>query len=194
MSVIRQYKTSARARERAKENARIRRRANGVPLKKTLEERFIEKIEIVTESGCWLWNGYIREGRHGQSSMNGRVVYAHRLSWELAYGPIPKGLVVCHKCDVPFCVNPNHLFIGTQADNIGDCVRKSRHTFGEKKYCAKLSADQVRRIRSDGRGPSAIADEFCISAPTVCDIKARRSWRHIPEHESMIDLMPVSET
>lgn len=89
----------------------------------TLAARFEAKCVPVTESGCWLWMGVIHASGYGH--YNGKK--AHRLSWELHNGSIPDGMCICHKCDVPSCVNPNHLFLGTQGDNVRDAWTKGRH-------------------------------------------------------------------
>jgi hypothetical protein len=83
--------------------------------------------EYVDRSGdCWLWTGYRVPTGYGQAWHAGRLVRAHRLAWELTYGPIPPGLCVCHACDVPACCNPAHLFIGPQSANLRDMARKGR--------------------------------------------------------------------
>lgn len=97
-----------------------------------IEEKFHESYSINTVDGCWIWqksNNY----RYGQISINGKLVYAHRYSWELKNGPIPKGMYVCHHCDVTLCVNPDHLFIGTAKDNVQDAIRKGRMINNAKK-------------------------------------------------------------
>lgn len=92
-----------------------------------LHLRFWRRVERV-ESGCWLWRGSLDGGGYGQiSTAQGFApAKAHRVSWEMRNGPIPDGMVVCHTCDTPACVNPDHLFIGTQQDNMRDCSRKNR--------------------------------------------------------------------
>lgn len=95
---------------------------------------------------CWIWTGCTI--RHGYGVINAfprsRSLKAHRLSWELHYGSIPEGMCVLHKCDNPPCVNPSHLFLGTQTDNMQDMIRKRRHVGGNYR---KLTDDQVRAIR-----------------------------------------------
>lgn len=78
-------------------------------------------------SDCILWKGKTwSQGRYGYLSFNGKTISAHRHSWELVNGKIPKGMIVCHKCDVGLCVNPDHLFLGTHKDNMQDCAKKGR--------------------------------------------------------------------
>lgn len=90
-----------------------------------IEPRFWAKVDKTDGDGCWLWTGS-RRHRYGEFWVNGKREYPHRVSFELANGPIPAGLVVCHKCDVPLCVRPDHLFIGTLADNFADMRAKGR--------------------------------------------------------------------
>lgn len=87
----------------------------------------IERRSIpVTESGCWIWDGYLDSCGYGRTGFANEQQSAHRVSWKVFRGPIPKGLCVLHRCDVPSCVNPDHLFLGTQIDNIDDMTRKGR--------------------------------------------------------------------
>jgi hypothetical protein len=124
-------------------------------------------------SGCWLWDGPVAGKGYGVLSVRNRQTYAHRLSWELANGraPLPPE-VVRHKCDVPACVNPAHLEIGTTADNSADRVIRGRAH-------QKLSADDVRAIYIDPRSKKRIAKDFGVSRTMVRAIKERRSWAHL---------------
>lgn len=94
--------------------------------RKSPEERFHESYIIDADTGCWLWIGTIGSYGYGHFYANKKLHRAHRYSWELKNGPIPKGLLVCHHCDKPPCVNPSHLFVGTQMENIHDAMRKGR--------------------------------------------------------------------
>lgn len=99
---------------------------------RTLRERFEENFVADAESGCWLWTANRQKNGYGLFSMNGTPRGAHRIAYELYVGPIPDGLYVCHACDVKRCVRPDHLWLGTQADNLADMVRKGRSATGDK--------------------------------------------------------------
>ncbi len=92
----------------------------------SFEERFRSRIERRGDSECWLWTGSPMGFGYGRLWREDRFVVAHRVAWELAFGPIPEGLWVLHRCDVPPCVNPSHLFVGTSRDNMADC--KARYS------------------------------------------------------------------
>lgn len=117
---------------------------------KSLSEKMEDRTIPVTESGCWLWTGHLSDWGYGTLHVgNGKEVKAHRLAWELAYGPIPPKMHVCHRCDVTSCVNPAHLFLGTNADNMRDCLAKGRHMSQKprKTHCKNghlLEGDNVR--------------------------------------------------
>ena len=100
-------------------------RGSNNPYCRPLEERFWEKVNRDGPGGCWIWTGSTN-GRYGQVCLNGVPKKAHRISWEMKNGPIPDGLHCLHRCDRPECCNPSHLFIGTQADNIADMIKKGR--------------------------------------------------------------------
>jgi hypothetical protein len=129
----------------------------------------------VTDS-CWLWTGYKRNALgHGALSVHDRPVWVHRLAYALTYGPIAPDAVICHRCDVPACVRPDHLFIGTQADNVADMERKGRARKvalqGEAHPQAHLSDVQVGELRALHAGgltdQRALAARFGVSQSTV---------------------------
>lgn len=141
---------------------------------------------VQKSDGCWEWQGRRDHGGYGRFDVGPRgankPLLAHRISWEMANGPIADGLHVCHKCDNPPCVNPAHLFLGTNADNVADAVRKRRHTFGETKHFAKLTeADvlSIRARRASGEELQHIANDHGVTASTVSNIALRKSWRHL---------------
>ncbi len=115
-----------------------------------------DKIKAGVKRGepdeCWEWQKNRIKRGYGQLGHMGKALMAHRVAWEVAFGPIPEGLQVCHSCDNPPCCNPAHLWLGTQADNNRDMVAKGRARkgppFGETSYRSKLSAQQVALIRS----------------------------------------------
>lgn len=141
---------------------------------------------FIPEAGCWLFGGAALSGHrnipHGVvSGDDGQAKYAHRVSWEFNRGSIPEGMCVLHKCDVARCVNPDHLFLGTIADNNADMHRKKRHQHGERHYNAKLSEDDVRKIW-DLRGSmrqNDIAKMFGVSHSRISHIYSGKDWPHM---------------
>lgn len=155
------------------------------------ENKFLSKVDIKSDDECWYWastkfpNGYGRfkfkeDGRW-------RDLLAHRVSYEIKNGEIPKGLVICHKCDNRSCVNPNHLFAGTQAQNLADMDRKGRRVnydkSGERNPSSKLTKEQVIEIRNKyvpkvytGR---MLAEEYGVSIPLIEKILSRRVWKEV---------------
>jgi hypothetical protein len=113
---------------------------------------------------------------------------SHRLSYEFFVGPIPTGMLVLHRCDIPSCINPAHLFLGSNQDNTADKVAKGRHARrathshwlrGEQLWMAKLTEEMVLRIRSDSRSQSEIANELGVSQTLVSQVKRRKIWKHV---------------
>lgn len=136
----------------------------------TLEQRFWAKVD--RSGDCWLWTG-CGSGGYGQFRYKGPMVYAHRVAWEQANGPIPDGLDVLHRCDTPRCVNVGHLFLGTHLDNMTDMVAKGR-------VGRKLDAAQVLAIRADPRTSREVAPDYGVGARQIRRIRARDDWSHLP--------------
>ncbi len=156
---------------------------------KSLQERFDEKYQIVEPGGCWLWTaslfqtGYGKIGRGSRTDDTKRVDGAHRVSWELHRGPIPSGIQVLHRCDVRCCVNPAHLFLGTQGDNIRDMMAKRRGPTGEAHGSAKLTDAQVIEIRALGGTMSQrkIGERFGVTQSNISAIVRKKTWNPEPE-------------
>lgn len=138
--------------------------------------QFEDKYIPEPNSGCWLWSSGWDKNGYGTLTGSKR---AHRVSWELVNGPIPKGLMICHKCDTPPCVNPNHMFLGTAADNSKDCVSKNRANNGAKHHKAKLNDKQVIEILKDQRPAYVIAKDYGVSDVSVCFIKLGGTWSNV---------------
>ena len=148
------------------------------------QARFWAKVTKGAPDECWLWTAGTVSG-YGQFGIaKGRMLRAHRVSFEMAKGPIPAGQLVCHSCDNPLCVNPAHLFLGNHADNSADRQAKGRGR-GHTTYSgprAKLTTDQVRQIRAwaaKGAPHSSIAKHFGVVRQTVTAIVERQTWKHV---------------
>ena len=142
---------------------------------------FDEKYIPEPNSGCWIWTAGVVSAGYGALKVNGVQEPAHRHSWILYRGPIPEGMQICHKCDTPSCVNPDHLFLGTGADNMADKTRKGRHRYpvGSQISWATLNENDVRAIRSDQRQGRVLAREYGVSPATISNIKRGKGWRHV---------------
>jgi len=132
-------------------------------------------------SGCWLWLGSDHWHGYGYFQLPGRItVRAHRAAMMLYRGfDLRSPLQVLHRCDVPCCVNPDHLFLGTNADNRADMVNKKRQTRGEAHPRAKLTAATVKRIFSDPLPSRAAGVKYGVSHTTIKDIRKQKIWRHV---------------
>jgi len=132
---------------------------------------------------CWQWTDSLTAKGYGRFSYNGKAERAHRVSWLLHRGPIPDGMLVCHRCDNPGCVNPDHLFLGSAAESTADMDAKGRRVTvphpGEQHGYAKLSEQDVRAIRASNERQRDIAKRFGITQANVSLIRRRKSWAHV---------------
>lgn len=135
-----------------------------------------------TDLGCWEWTHTRDTGGYGLFCRNGRYVKAHRLSFEIWKGPIPKGLHILHACDNPACINPDHLRAGTVKENMADReARGRRDVRGEQVGTAKLTEAQVIEIRKSKLGLADLSVIYGVDRSNIWAIRSRKSWRHIPE-------------
>ena len=143
-------------------------------------EAFFEpRIERITESGCWIWVKAIGTYGYGHVWHHGGPKKAHRVAYEKFIGKIPDDMHVLHHCDVRSCVNPDHLFLGTNADNVSDRNSKGRQARGITHSRVKLTESQVLEIRKSNLSPKRLSEKYPVTAPTIYNIKARRIWSHL---------------
>ena len=150
-----------------------------------LVDRFQAKYRVNRDSGCWEWTAALAGKGYGQIKVPGerRQMYAHRLSYLIRWGEIPKGKDVLHRCDNPRCVNPDHLFVGTSQDNHDDMKAKGRSTYGERNAQAILTEADIRAIRqlceAGELSQWKIAKLFRIQQMEVSRIHRRVRWAHV---------------
>lgn len=142
-----------------------------------------------TESnGCWEWTKYKNSKGYGSLTFRKRAIRAHRLAWELTNGPIPEGVMVLHKCDNPSCINPDHLFLGTNDDNMKDCASKGRirnNSYrGEKSNLVKLTAEKVLEIKrlKGVKSQYEIARQFGVTQGCIGRIHRGLNWGWLHEN------------
>jgi hypothetical protein len=158
----------------------------------SLDERFEEKFTPEPNSGCWLWTASADNGGYGTIAAYGKVQKAHRVSWIMNKGKIPAGLNVLHRCDNPACVNPDHLFLGTQAENVADMVTKGRQRtvprFGTDNPQAALDEETVWAIRAMLKmklfSQIEVSRSYGVSPMTISRIANNQSWTHVQEQLS----------
>jgi hypothetical protein len=141
----------------------------------TFEERFWSKVKKSEEpDGCWLWIASKRSTGYGQISCpggTGNPLIASRASWEMHFGAIAKGKFVCHKCDTPLCVRPDHLWLGTAKDNAQDMAAKGRSTKGERSASYKITPEIAAAIRAAAGSYSQIAKQFNIAVMSAWRVR-----------------------
>jgi hypothetical protein len=141
--------------------------------------RFNEKVSAGDPDECWEWSAYTDRDGYGRFSLDGKKLRAHRVAIRIT-GRDPSGKVVRHTCDNPSCVNPRHLTLGTQADNMRDRDRRNRQPRGQRNGQAKLTPEEVREIRNSTRPSRELAKIYGVSYSQIRSIKAYRSWKHLP--------------
>lgn len=150
------------------------------------KERFAAKWKLDETTGCWIWQAGFQPNGYGRFKLPGKNATAHRASWELHKGAIPSGLFVLHRCDRPACVNPDHLWLGTHAENMADMRAKRRQNKGTKQHAATLNEPMVYGIRAmlkHGASQDECATIFGVSRSTIQEIGTRARWAHLPDTE-----------
>lgn len=144
-------------------------------MKLTIAERFWSKVE--KSDGCWIWKGAITQG-YGRFWVadQRRLVAAHRISYEFAFGKFDAALLVCHTCDNPRCVRPDHLFLGTHEENMHDMVLKGRNS----NQRGRLTAGQVVELLASNETVTALALRFGVGRPTIYKIRSGKIWKSVP--------------
>ena len=165
----------------------------------TSEDRFWAKVEKRGPDDCWPWRGAMHRDGYGRAHYGpkSKMYIAHRLAYELAIGPIPAGMDVCHSCDNRVCCNHAHFWLGTHAENMADAKSKMRHSHGERSRQNKLTEGQAIHIlqcqpaisstRSFERRCVAnqLADRYGVEEGQVYAIWARRAWKHLPSTDDI---------
>ena len=163
----------------------LRWKSHGDPLKtkRNMEpvtwEYMLSCSAIDEETGCIEWQLHTNYYHYGQVHVNGKHEQTHRVSYRLNVGDIHDGVSVCHHCDNPPCINPDHLFLGTQKDNMRDAGNKGRMQRGEKHHNSKLTRKDVIAIRKNNGTHKQIGKIFCVSGSVISEIKSRKAWRHV---------------
>ena len=149
--------------------------------KQDARKRFFDKVLPVTESGCHLWTGYCNKLGYGIFYIEREFWYAHRIAYKFHYGLIDESAHVLHKCDVPCCVNPGHLYLGTQADNNRDRDNRNRHVAlrGADNGMAKLDEHKVRLIRASNESSVQLSKRIGINSSSIRKIRRNEAWVHV---------------
>lgn len=158
-----------------------------------MRRRFEDKYMTEPMSGCWIWVGTINNKGYGLFRFRGKTTSAHRVSFLLHVGNIPSDIFVCHKCDVPSCVNPEHLFLGTHADNMLDMVRKGRvdrtkKASGERCGQARLTSKQAQEIFSTDlrTTDTKLSVKYGVSRAAIWQIRSGKSWRRATNSQAIV--------
>jgi len=146
---------------------------------KTLQERFWEKVDKKGPDECWEWTASTNTSGYGQINRRGRMVLAHRLSYEMNKGSIPENLYILHKCDNKKCVNPKHLELGTYSKNIKDAYDRGLRITprGENNPMVKLTPIQISKIRDSKLPQKELVKLYGVTRQQIWRIKQNKSWR-----------------
>ena len=148
----------------------------------TLKEKLLFNVKLDRETRCWEWQGRKDPDGYGTLSVGDFPVRAHRTMYEVVKGPIPDGLLVCHKCDNPSCCNPEHLFLGTTSDNNKDKTLKGRTPKGEDSAMSILTEKNVIEIKAlikEGLKDQDIGDTYGVTRSAIYRIRCGKNWKHI---------------
>lgn len=148
-----------------------------IPLARQIDERTMP----VPFCGCLIWLGGTTVFGYGKMTFMYKTLSAHRVAWEMQHGEIPDGMFVCHKCDVPSCVNTDHLFLGTPQENSTDMVAKGRCRLGSAVKQSKLTVHDVRHIRRTDIRTKRLSDIYGVSKTTIKKVKSGKGWKHVQE-------------
>jgi len=152
------------------------------------EERIYRHVRLIRATGCWEWQGATDKTGYGKfrTADSRRMLKAHRFAYKLLVGPIPTGLLVLHRCDNPPCCNPEHLYVGTHAENMRDAVLTGRIRRGEDNGRARLTEENVieaRRSSKNGEGVYHIAARLGVSHTAIQQILSGKTWRHVADDD-----------
>ena len=142
----------------------------------SLQDRFFSRF-VKLENGCWQWRAHTDKDGYGILPGANQNTRSHRLSYEIHIGEIPKEMIVCHHCDNPGCVNPDHLFVGTPKDNAHDALQKGRHYIGEKNGRSKLTVEKAKEILNSDMNGQKLADKFGVNRSTINNVKRGVTWK-----------------
>lgn len=152
--------------------------------KKVLDHEFnneyFQKRVTIDLNGCWIWKGSKHKQGYGNARYKNKLTLAHRLSWIVHVGEIPEGVKICHKCDVTCCCNPEHLFLGSQKDNVADAIQKGKYENRKQgKRRNKLNWDQVQEIKKlhgEGMSREDIKEKYDVGQTCIAKILTGKSW------------------
>ena len=165
--------------------------------KTPIMDRFNRKYEVDLNSGCWLWSDALDVYGYGRLQIDGKPLKAHRVAFQIFNGEIPDGKIICHKCDVRCCVNPEHLFVGTWQDNVSDMMKKGRYKVGGKPHPGGKNGRAIlsdgdaaglllRKIRGEKVSPKAEAAAWGMSRSSIDRLINGKAWKHLPRAEAAL--------